>query len=362
MNARIDRYMPRIRKILVFLGTAWVVTAPAAPVAVGDTAADLPVSQAATVTFMFENDLFGDTDQQYTNGIQIGWLTPDLTYFEQAGRLPKWSLPLVKALPWVNRGGAQRNLGLAFGQKMFTPEDIDSRSLVTDDRPYAGWLYGGVSFVSRSADRLDAIELQLGVVGPASLAEKTQNLIHDIRDIPRARGWDNQLKNEPGLALIYQRKERWISRMLSEHVGYDLMGHAGGALGNVFTYLNGGVEVRAGWNMPADFGTTLINPGGDTNAPVAGNDPRLNSGTPIGVHLFTAITGRWVVRDIFLDGNTFTDSHSVDKEPLVADLIIGASMVMRPYKLSYAQVFRTQEFDGQRLNPNFGSISLSVTF
>ena len=354
--------MPPVRPVLGVLGAVWVFAAPAAPDADDNTLVSLPPTQTATVTFMFENDLFGNTDQQYTNGIQFGWLSPDLAHFEQAGRLPDWSRPFVSALPWVNRAGAQRNLGLALGQKIFTPEDIETRSLIADDRPYAGWLYAGLSFVSRTADRLDTIELQLGVVGPASFAEDMQNLVHDVRDIPRAGGWDNQLKNEPGLAVIYERKDRWVEHDFSGGLGYDLMGHAGGAIGNVFTYLNSGVEIRAGWNIPADFGTTLINPGGDTNAPIASDDPRLDSGAPIGFHLFAALTGRLVVRDIFLDGNTFTDSHGVDKEPLVADLIIGGSLVMRPYKLSYAQVFRTQEFDGQRLHPNFGSISLSVTF
>lgn len=333
---------------------------------VADTGEDLsqvlPVAETATVTFMFENDLFGRTDQQYTNGIQFGWLSPDLNQFEQAGQLPQWSDALVEALPWVNRPGALRNLGLALGQKMFTPEDIATRSLITDDRPYAGWLYAGIAFVSRTADRLDSMELQLGVVGPASFAEDIQNLVHDVRGISRAQGWDNQLANEPGLALIYERKIRWMERVSASGFGYDIMGHAGGAVGNVFTYLNGGIEIRAGWNIPADFGTTLISPGGDTNAPIAHDDPRLNSKAPAGFHVFAATTGRLVVRDIFLDGNTFADSHSVDKEPVVADLIAGASLVMRRYKLSYAQVFRTQEFDGQRLNPNFGSLTLSMTF
>ncbi len=67
-------------------------------------------------------------------------------------------------------------------------------------------------------------------------------------------------------------------------------------------------------------------------------------------------------RDLFLDGSTFEDSHSVDSRPLVGDLLVGAAVTFGRMKLSYAQVFRTREFDGQRDGHEFGSVSLSITF
>ena len=66
----------------------------------------------------------------------------------------------------------------------------------------------GLSFTSKTADRMGMFELQLGVIGPAAQAEETQNFIHDLRDLAKTRGWSNQLENEPGLALIYERKWR----------------------------------------------------------------------------------------------------------------------------------------------------------
>ncbi len=317
---------------------------------------------SATFTVMFENDLFGDSDAQYTNGIQIGWMSPDLDRFEQAHQLPTWMTGLSTHLPFIDVPDSQHNVGVAVGQKMFTPDDTTSRALVRDDRPYAGWLYGGLSFISKSTTRLDSIEIQAGMVGPASFAEDTQRLVHDLRGFDVPAGWDNQLENEPGLALIYEHRRRpWRSENVSG-AGYDLITHAGGAVGNVFTYLNAGGEVRVGWNLPADFGTRLIRPGGDTNAPAAINDPRLDSSHRFGVHVFSAVTGRLVLRDIFLDGNTFRDSHSVNKEYLVGDLLFGVSVTFLNAKLSYAEAFRTREFDGQDRLHNFGSLTLSLTF
>ena len=66
--------------------------------------------------------------------------------------------------------------------------------------------------------------------------------------------------------------------------------------------------------------------------------------------------------DFIMDGNTFSDSHSTGKKLLVGDFVVGASLIYRKFKLSYAQVLRTKEFDRQRSGQNFGSISLSYTY
>ena len=220
-----------------------------------------PPSDSSTFSILFENDLFGDTDQQYTNGVQIGWMSPDLTRFAQADRVPNWLLPVVAKLPWINEPDTQRNVGFSLGQKIFTPENTQRSKLVTDDRPYAGWLYGGLIFTSKIANRMDMFELQFGIIGPAAQAEEAHNFIHDLRDLEKAGGWSNQLDNEPGLALIYERKWRPLKSDNSTGFGYDVITHAGAAVGNVFTYANAGVETRIGWNLPGDFGTSYIRPG-----------------------------------------------------------------------------------------------------
>ncbi|MGR8948481.1 MAG: lipid A deacylase LpxR family protein [Gammaproteobacteria bacterium] len=320
---------------------------------------DKIASDSSTFTFSLENDLFGDTDQQYTSGIQIGWISADVDYYQQALDLPEW---MFKYLPFIPLAGAQKNIGVNIGQKIFTPEDLDSRVVIDDDRPYAGWLYGALSFISKTESRLDTVEFQAGVIGPAALGEEAQNTIHDLRNLNTAKGWDNQLENEPGLAIIYERKWRpWKSENPSGF-GYDLITHIGGAIGNVYTYANAGAEARIGWNLPADFGTSLMRPGGNSSAPTTYNDPRLNSQKNFGAHLFTGITGVLKLRDVFLDGNTFRDSHDVNKEYVVGDLVVGASVIIHQIKLSYAQVFRTREFEKQDIKHNFGSVSISITF
>ena len=320
-----------------------------------------PEAQKAwTFSAYFENDLFSHTDQHYTNGTKLSWISPDLTSYAESDKLPDWSLPLIHRLPFINEPGLQRNIALSIGQNMYTPKDTSRQDLIEDDRPYAGWTYFGVAFHSKSGRRLDSMEIQLGIVGPESFAEQTQKFVHSARGIDRPNGWDNQLKNEPGLNIIYERK--WRLFEAKQGLGFDTITHLGGSVGNVSTYANTGIEARFGWNIPSDFGVSLIRPAGETNAPVDEQDPRFFGIRGFSLHFFVSVDGRAVLRDISLDGNTFTDSHSVDKKHFVADIAAGISVIFYRFKLSYAQVFRTKEFKGQQNEHTFGSITFSFTY
>ncbi|MBW6521079.1 MAG: lipid A deacylase LpxR family protein [Desulfoarculaceae bacterium] len=308
-----------------------------------------------TINVYFENDLFSGTDRNYTNGVKISLISPDLLSFVESGKLPDWSIEYVYRLPFINDPdpALRRKVEFSLGQNMYTPADISRSDLIADDRPYAGWTYFAAAFHTKSSKRMDTIELQLGLVGPQSYAEETQNGVHELRDLDRANGWEHQLKNEPGLAAIYERKWRLAPFISRGTFAIDAITHLGGALGNVATYANTGFETRLGWNLPNDFGVSLIRPAGNTGFSVR-QQP--------GGYFFVATNGRAVLQDIFLDGNTFTDSHSLSKKPLVVDLAGGASLYIKQCKLTWTQVLRTKEFDGQAANHSFGSLSLTFLF
>jgi lipid A 3-O-deacylase len=345
-------------------------------------AADLlPPHESWTFTLRFENDLFADTDRFYTNGLKASWASPDLRWFQdlewfrKPGRLSRLANGLIDALPWAGDTERRRNLSLSVGQMMYTPQDIRSKAPLPEDRPYAGWLYGSAAFHSKTYRTLDTFEIQAGFTGPWSFAEHVQDLVHDLRGIARARGWDHQIDTEPAFALVYDRKYRIVPRIdLGSGWGFDAIVHGGLAAGTAFTHAAAGIEVRFGWNVPMDFGTALIRPAGETNAPAVKCDPAAPEGSEycdprysraghaFSFHLFAAASGRAVLRDIFLDGNTFSRSPHVDKEPLVGDFMFGASLIYRRVKLSYAQVLRTEEFRRQPDWQNFGSVTVSFTY
>jgi hypothetical protein len=79
-------------------------------------------------------------------------------------------------------------------------------------------------------------------------------------------------------------------------------------------------------------------------------------------YLFVGVEGRAVAHNIFLDGNTFKDSRSVDAEPLVGDLQFGLVLTWGRVRLSYTHVLGSHEFKTQPGNTQFGVASLSVAF
>jgi hypothetical protein len=79
-----------------------------------------------------------------------------------------------------------------------------------------------------------------------------------------------------------------------------------------------------------------------------------------GWYLFTGAEGRAVARNIFLDGNTFRDSRSVEKKLFVGDLQFGIAFTWSNVRLSYTHVLRTREFKIQDERDDFGALSLSI--
>lgn len=324
--------------------------------------ADPAAKTASTLILTEENDFFAGTDEQYTNGMKLTWISGDLKKYAEDERLPGFVLPYLRALPFVNEPGQQYNVALSLGQNMYVPRNTQTEAPQPDDRPYAGWSYLSLALHAKTATQLDSFETSIGVVGPSALAGQTQNNYHTLMGFKRVEGWRNQIHDEPGLMLSWQRTLRAQRIDLGRDVAWDVLPHARVTVGNVQTHAAAGFETRLGYLLPWDFGTSLIQPGGGVSAPADPDDPRLRADTAFGLHLFAGAEGRAVARNIFLDGNTWEHSPHVPKKPLVADLMAGIGVVLGQAKLTYTHVYRTEEFDGQKGPQMFGSVSLSVTF
>ncbi|WP_339630852.1 lipid A deacylase LpxR family protein [uncultured Sneathiella sp.] len=305
-------------------------------------------AEEGTFTFVLENDLFFGLDQDYTNGVQLAWMSePDYA--------PVWALKAARLLPFFPEDGLVRS-SYAIGQNMYTPNDISDPDPPLDERPYAGWLYGAVGIVVETGEKqLDQLQLQFGIVGPSSLAEQSQEFIHKVVGSPKPQGWDTQLKDEPGLVLTYQRSWRALVSQEIAGISVDVTPHVGGALGNIYTYANAGATLRFGWNLPNDYGPPRIQPG----LPGSGFFEQTDD---VGLYFFAGLDARAVAHNIFLDGNTFRDSRSVDKEPFVGDAQVGVAVTLRSARLAFTHVFRSREYKGQSNPDEFGAISLSVPF
>ena len=116
-----------------------------------------PSSEGGTVSATFENDIFGGTDRNYTNGVRFDYVTPK-------NDLPLWARfardqlkPIVPASDWY--------ASYAIGQNMYTPSDITLDEPPANDRPYAGFLYASFGLAADTGRELDSFALELGVIG-----------------------------------------------------------------------------------------------------------------------------------------------------------------------------------------------------
>jgi lipid A 3-O-deacylase len=308
----------------------------------------------------WENDSVTGSDQDYSNGLKLTWSRPYLTRGHPG---PGLKALAFSRLPFMRNTAAQRATSFSIGQFIYTPKETDRSDLIVNDRPYAGYSFLSFGFISITEKVRHFWEFDLGVVGPWSLAENTQNGFHDLIRTHRAAGWDHQLNNEIGLEAVYEVKWQSGSTRSVRGLGVDVIPHLGFQIGNIASSAKVGVEMRFGWSIPRDFGSCPIRAGCEAGLAV-GNEHY--AGTPgkskFGFHFFAAAEGRAVLRDIFLDGNTFGGSHQVDKEIYVAEVMGGIAVNYGRFKASYAMVLRSPEFKERRDRHAFGTINMSYSY
>jgi hypothetical protein len=311
-----------------------------------------PEQRIAYWSIQAENDLWGDgEDRHYTHGTKFS-VAP-------AGDPPRWLRWLGGYVPFFAPGHAA-GVEFSIGQSIFTPDDIEDPNLIVDDRPYAGWLYASATLLGvleeTPARRVsNALEVALGVVGPSSGADEVQCRWHEFIDTRIPRGWDHQLHDELGLELTYTRIWEHFGRIGAQGPEFSLAPHAVAALGNVYTYAGAGGMLRFGYNLRGDLGPPAISPSFPGSA-------YFRTRSSWSGYLFAGVEGRLMARNIFLDGNTFRDSHSVDRRVGVGDLQIGAALRYRNVRVAFSNVYRSKEFHGQVESTDYGAINLTLLY
>jgi len=304
--------------------------------------------------FHFENDVFVKTDRQYSHSFGLTWMSPDNKSDTSS---PRWSRPFFLLPSVLERASTYRNFTVALRQDLYTPNDLRQKALIPDDRPYAGVTTIALGFHEKSDRGISTFVLNLGIVGPHSYAEVTQKKLHCWIDSPYPQGWHNQLKDEAIVNLNVQRRWRATSSGTHTSFGIDVHPSLRGGLGNMKTYAGAGAQVRLGWNLPHTYGTYMFEPNGECEVPISMNDPVPSWG----FHFHVALEGQAVLHDIFLDGNTFQDSHRVDKHPFTGHLICGFGFDWHRLRLNYAFVFQTKQFKTQKQVHVYGGMTLSVS-
>lgn len=235
------------------------------------------------------------------------------------------------------------------GHQIYTPHFLVVDFLIKEDRPYAGFLYGGYSkhyysdtgFIV-SLPNHTCHKLTLGIIGPSSKAENIQKSWHKtFQDYPPS-GWDYQLKDEPILNYGFLNEYD----LFTDRKGYKLLPYIECNVGNELIDSQIGYKFKIGKNIP----------------PINKRYEKDYS------YMFFGSCIDYVYRNIFLDGNTFEDSHSVEKESVIYKNIIGYEKKYKTIGIGYEFNTSSKEFKYQRDDSDlikghsYGKVSFSYNF
>jgi lipid A 3-O-deacylase len=289
------------------------------------------------LSFTIENDALTGNDRHYTSGGNVQYLSEDNALYD-------WTRSLSRLVPALGFDIKAEKWGVEVGQQIYTPEHLGTRVVLEDDRPYAAWLYARAALQRRGAGpgsslAMEWLGLDFGVVGPEALGRDAQTAFH-TSDIP---GWDNQLDTEVTFDLRYLRRHLWEHRF--DEWRLHLIPFLDASAGTVDTHLGTGALVRFGYNVPNEFEAV-----------------REPTRPGWGAYAFTGVEGRWVIRNLFLDGSTFESSPSVDKEPLVGSFRFGLGLVFKRVEVLLSHTLLSHEFKAQQGNDHYSSATLLIKF
>jgi len=261
-------------------------------------------SQWLAVTI--DNDILLGNDNGYTNGIYFSWFKVN---DQNESAKPDW---LTAPLSWsVNIESAKNTLQVySLGQIMVTPEDITIENPPINDLPYSGTLLFNSTFITMEDSHADSIGTVIGIVGPSSGAENTQKWVHDLVGADEPQGWDTQLEDE--LVFQFSRARLWKTWSRSDD-RMDLLVLAEAGLGTLSSYVASAMLFRFGNDLSRTFATPLL-----INTRSA-NPAAINGAW----YLFTGVRFEYVFNAIYIDGNTYRDSRSIDYDQSQIGLTAG---------------------------------------
>ncbi len=295
-------------------------------------------AQVRSVSITSENDAYSfwipfdiRPDEEYTNGMEIA---AELNGAPLWGRLLRGRSPCGAG----DSTGACLSTRVRLGQKIFTPRN-DFAFL--GNRPYAGWLYlGAAGSVERPRVRRSA-DAEVGITGPPSQGEWVQSTVHAIGGFRPVTGWEEQLRTEPGVVLRYGEEHLLAAARPGGIRVADVVPYWGAAAGNVLTGAHGGVRLRAGYQVPPPWGRT-------------------GRRVPVSIYAIAAARAEWVLRDLFLDGNTFRDGPRVDRTPTVGQLELGGGVRLGSVGLEYRAISRTRSYRTEPTGHQYGSFEVTI--
>jgi hypothetical protein len=307
------------------------------------------------LTFTLENDVFTSSDNNYTNGVGITWVSGPVDAADD-GAAGRWAR-LWSFLPFVADDAYTTYVSWSLAHEMNTPHDIRQPDPDIDDQPYSGIFRVESTLYASRPHWTHAWQLEFGVVGPASRADDVQRAVHRLIGADAPQGWHTQLPNEPVVNLTYTVAHLAARGRAPAMLEWRVVPVATAGVGNHFTGAGVGVYAEVGWNLVDALGMAALRSG-------------LNAASTVGVtpadrwsiSFFAGAGAYAVARYLPLDGTLFRDSRSVEAERIIGMDSVGFAVRRSAFMLSFARTRFGQGFAAEREGTDFGTVAVSWIF
>ena len=259
-----------------------------------------------------DNDLFTGTDGGYTNGLYASWFT--VVPEGQASHEVPWYFWIQSKL--INPDATARQLHIHnVSQTMVTPSDIQLLPPDANDSPYAGLLFWQGSILSVEGRITDYSTVLLGILGPASLAEQSQKIVHKATGSDRPQGWDYQLGNEALIGMQHGRLWR-LYESRKDTMEFDLIAGTNGILSNLITAVEGGLYFRIGHRLESSYPVFALASNREIN-------PTAHSG---GWFAYVGFGALYLFHDLLVDRHTEDGAKTFSSDNYDESLSVGAAV------------------------------------
>ena len=309
-----------------------------------------PKSDKHSLLLLYENDsnFNPHIDRYYTAGVALKFHSKDLLPNQTSKHRTRFyafmnaiSLPsfFAKYLQKYDEDTLfAPSFGIAMSQEIYAPKDKFSNPPPSGDYPYSGFLYTSVVLQNRFKYIVEQFEAQIGVVGKAALAKQTQDFIHEARNVRKLEGWDTQLKNE-GVFNMYYHLSFSLPKVYEKSKSLlDIMPQASFGLGNAKIYAQANLIARIGYNLTPNTFAPTIN---------SGFVSAMQHSFDFSIEAYAGVGIRAVVRNMFLQGNSFLPRNDIDLSRGVGEFIWGVSLNYKRFFVAYTALHHTREFSNQ---------------
>ena len=328
---------------LRLVATIWLITV--APLA------------AESWSFSVDNDWVFGSDDKYTGGFQIGWMSDELGHCDKGSFSYQYINAMSDMVTFIypfDLTGMQRNAAISLQGAAVTPADTSSKEPVYDDVPYMGSTAVTSSLFIWDKQIFHEAQMTLGVIGPASGAEDVQRAIHRLLGLNEPQGWDNQVGNRPVLQAGYVAGIRQYSHRFAEDYDFEWFNSMSVSAGSGYVGGGTGTAIRVGENVPGNF----VSINGILNRSLA---DQLNIGERSGTWGWSANMGLFVdlIGYFYLYEWSVEHDYSYDRPSAVVTGRIGFDIYYKTVQVSL-ELYPTRPIDDYIKSNYYGRMNIVV--